>query len=520
VENRLMPKTITGLDIGRHAVKAVQVSTGLKSGFRITAATVVPVDESGGVPEALRRLLDNQCFKGTTWITSLPVKSFSFRNVKLPFKEKKKIKQTLPFELEPLIPYPIQDVLVDYLIVDQSDGSEILAAAIPESEFGAFIRLLDEGQIEVSSIDIDTLAIVPKLAVSEAALGLYMLLDIGARESTAVFMKNGGILQVRSFSFGGDLITEIIATTLTIEFDEAERKKRDGEVYEARDGVEILSRKFIADLETTLKALKLSGRLDEDLAGIFLTGGGAIYKAIRDRLIQNFPVPIHLVDMASLAGVQPGAFEKDDWNPLILNQALALAVRQSGKEKVFNFSPVKGGTIGRNFPLQLKKDFRWVAASFLLILVLAGIDLYLDYHYDRIRLNRLKNEVLSLFMTNVPDAARVVDPVQQLRTKITEARRFALSSRMGDEDISALKILKEISEIAPGSSEMIIKALTYDGNTLEIKAEANGFDAADRVKEELAKSKYLKNLTIGSSSLNRERNRVEFDLKTVISKKI
>lgn len=513
-----MPKTITGLDIGRHAVKAVQVSTGFKSGFRITAATVISVEESGGVREALQRLSEDKRFEETTWITSLPVKGFSFRNVKLPFKERKKIRQTLPFELEPLIPYPIQDVLVDYLIVDQSDGSEILAAAIPKSDISSSLGPLEEEKIEASSIDIDTLPIVPKLAASEASLGFYMLLDIGARESTAVFMKNGGILQVRSFSFGGDLITDVIATTLKIDFNEAEKRKRAGEIPEAGDGVEILCRKFIVDLETTLKALKLSGRLDEELAGIFLTGGGVIYKAIRDELIQHFPVPIHLVDMAALSDIQPGAIEKDDWNPLILNQALALAVRQSGKG--FNFKPIKEGTIGGNLPFHLKKDFRWVAGSFLLILALAGIDLYLDYHYDRIRLNRLKNEILSLFTTHVPDAARVVDPVQQLRTKIMEAHRFAPSSRMGGEDISALKILKEISEMTPDSSEMIIKSLNYDGNTLEIKAEAKGFEAADRIKEELQKSKYLKNLTLGSSSLNRERNRVEFDLKTTISKKI
>ncbi|MBW2648730.1 MAG: pilus assembly protein PilM, partial [Deltaproteobacteria bacterium] len=125
-----MPEKILGLDIGRNSIKAVLVTAGLK-GYEITGMSLIDIDEMGGVEEALKKLFENDAFRNNLCVTSLPSKSFSFRNIRLPFKDRKKIDKTIAYELEPLIPYSAEGVLIDYTVLDQRDQSGIFAAAAP-----------------------------------------------------------------------------------------------------------------------------------------------------------------------------------------------------------------------------------------------------------------------------------------------------------------------------------------------------------------------------------------------------
>ena len=52
-----------------------------------------------------------------------------------------------------------------------------------------------------------------------------MVLDIGASSTFAVFYEQNALVQIRSFAFGGNVITDALARDLSCDPQEAERVK-------------------------------------------------------------------------------------------------------------------------------------------------------------------------------------------------------------------------------------------------------------------------------------------------------
>lgn len=517
-----MPEKILGLDIGKYYIKAVQLTAGLK-GYQITGSSLIEIKESGGAQEVLKKLFENDNLKSGICITSLPVKSFSFRNIKLPFKNKKKISQTIAFELEPLIPYPAHDVLIDYIIVDRVDQSEILAAATLKSGVGELVKLLEEHHTEVSIIDVDAMPVASKLLtmrnssnkplIKEEECGL--LLDIGGEDTASILFKESKVFHIRHYDFGGNAITRVLARALNIEFAYAEKKKREGDTAEVREEISKICHRFFLEVKNTLQFLKWNGYIDKEPSKIFLTGGGALYPDITKELTANFSVPVEMVDISSNDDIKMDGRTRRDWDPMLMNNAFALATREIKKSIGFNFR--RGEFELKRKHERFKKDFRWVATLLLIVLFAFGVDVFVDYHYDRIYLNELNHEINDVFKKTNPEVTKIVDPVQQLKVKITEAQKSSMGLSGIGSGSTALNILKDISRLVSKSRDFIITSFTFDGAFVEIKGETDNFDTVDDIKTDLDKSIYFKNVTTSSASRIKKGSRVGFDLRMELS---
>ncbi len=504
-----MPEKILGLDISSKSIKAVQVTAGLR-GYEIAGMALIDIDEAGSAEEALKKLFENDVFKNSVCVTSLPAENFSFRTIKLPFKNRKKIDKTIAYELEPLLPYSADDILIDYTVVDQGDHSEIFAAAIPESIVGDLVKYLAGCHVEASIIDIDAVPVVSKITTG-GDVGCGLLLDIGYRNTTGVLFKDDSVLHIRHFPFGGANITEALAETAGIEFSEAEKKKRAGDASGAGKQVSAVCRKFFLEVRNTLEFLKMKEELEEKPGGIFLTGGGALYQPLRDEMEGFFSLPVEMVDISAAEDIGMEEEITEGLSPMLLNQALALATREAKKGAGFNFARERFKP--KRAYEKFRKDFKWVAALAFIILCVFGIDLYMDYHYSRTRLDELKNEITSVFKETCPEVTRVVDPVQQLKVKIASAQQSSAGMSGSGFGIKILDILKDISSLVPGTTDFLIISFAFDGDTVKIKGETDNFNSVDGIKSELGKSSCFRNVTISSASLIKKGTRVGFDLR-------
>ena len=505
-----MPEKILGLDIGRDSIKAVQVMAGLR-GYEVTRIDLVNIDKEGGTEEALKKLFESGIFTDSICITALPAKDFFFRNIRLPFKDKKKISQTIAYELEPLIPCPADDVLIDYVITDQTDQTDIFSAAVAKSAAGDLIKYLKKCNVEASIMDIDAVPVVSRLLTSYTDTGCGLLLDIGDRDTTGVIFDKGGILHIRRFPFGGEKITKAIAKALKIEFSEAEKRKRLSDTDEAGEEISAMCGKFFSEVKNTLQSLSLKGHLKEDPAKVFLTGGGALYPPLQKKMETFFSLPIEMVDISAADNIVMEKEAGKDWNPMLMNQALALAIRETKKNAGFNFARGEFGP-KRKYE-KFRKDFRWAAAIVFIILCAFGIDLYIDYHYDRAHLNKLKHEITDVFKKTCPEVTRIVDPVQQLKVRIAEARNSSSGLNGAGSGIRTLDIIKDISRLIPESTDFLITSFTFNGAAVKIKGETDNFNSVDNIKNSLSKSNYFKNVTISSASLIKKGSRVGVDLR-------
>jgi len=206
-----MAKYILGLDVGKSSLKAVLLEAGLRGGMRIAAWEKIEIAGPGGLREALRRLQEIPIFAVPDCHTALAAKHFSFRNVKLPFRDRKKIGQTLPFELDGQIPHPVESVLIDFAVLGQEQGSELFTAAIPRADVEERLSLLSDYGFDAETIDVEAVPVAARLMTAAPADSLNLLLDVGASETTGVLFRDGRVLQVRSFPFGGDAITHALS---------------------------------------------------------------------------------------------------------------------------------------------------------------------------------------------------------------------------------------------------------------------------------------------------------------------
>jgi general secretion pathway protein L len=513
-----MAKHILGLDIGKSCLKAVLIEAGLRGSMRIVAWEKVEFTGTGGIREALRRIQEVPVLTVPACQSSLAARGFSFRNLKLPFKDRKKILQTLPFELESQIPHPVENVLIDFTVVGQAQGSDLFTAVIPKAEVQERIALLAEYGFDAETLDVDTVPVAARLMADAPVDSLNLLLDVGASDTTGVFFKEGRILQVRSFPFGGDHVTNALSGALGISFVEAEARKRRGDTAQAEEQITEACRKFFASLKNTISSLRMSGLVDEDPATVWLTGGGGLYRNLAEELSRVLAAPVERVNVTQLAGIKPVGGADAGWDSMIMNGALALALRPLSKGPGFNFRQGDLRRKGVPFKFDLGIDLKRAGAVTALILLLAGGDVTLSHYADKTRLDQLKAETTTLLQQNFPEVTRVVDPAQQFRTKIAEAKRLATASRGAASGGSVLGVMKDLSEQVPEASDFLITALVFDGDRVDIRGEATGFDAAETIKKQLEKTGRYATVAVSSSTV-KQGSRVEFELKTTLAKK-
>jgi general secretion pathway protein L len=509
-----MPEKILGLDIGAGSVKAVILSRGFRRAHRILAVRRIEIHEPGGIPEALAQLFADQVFRGTICVTALPPGLLSFRNVRLPFRDDKKIGQTLAFALEPLIRQPLDGVFIDYRVTARGEQSEIFAALADRPLVGERTALLSPYVRDTAVIDIDAVPLASLLLQRQGFPGCALLLDIGVRDAAAIFAGEGRILHIRHFHFGGETATGAIAEALQIDSIAAEALKQNGELPEsAAAAVRVVCNRFLSELKNTQAFLLDQGKIPAAPSRIILAGGGARTPGIAEGLSRVFSVCVERTDLIVSGGFEIDAALRSSWDPAILDQALALAARPMGKGSGFNFHQRESALAGYG---KLRGHLKKGAAAVLLILILAGIELGLDDYGARLRLEALKKEINAEFRKSLPEVTRIVDPLIQLRGKIAEAKKLAAGMGDATEAATVLDILKEISALAP--PDLLLTSLTLDGDGVGLKGEARNFDAVDSVKKTFAGSKYVKTVTIGSTNLMKQGTGVEFDLKMILKR--
>jgi general secretion pathway protein L len=470
----MMPERILGIDIDENSLKAVLAVRRMRGGYRVEEALIIELSDAGGVAGAIDKLREKVDFRQVRINLSLPAKHISFHNVKLPFRDEKKIRQTIAYELETILPRSIDECLLDYCIISQAKHAEIFAAVVPRSLVKERLSLFGEHPPEIGMVGVDALPVASWLLANGILIGPGLLLHVGVKDTVAVFVRQGIIVQVRHF-----------------------------------DAPHPDCRRFCRELGNTIEFMKYSGIMEDGPDRIFLTGDAAGNLLIREELARYFSLPVETVDLAMLSGIHLPNELKKACAPSSMNQALALALLKHEKGRGFNFS--LRGLEAKSPPERYGSSLKCGAAvaSFIILLMVANA--YTDYRYARLRLDNLKKQINVLFKSAAPEVARVVDPVQQLKLKIAEMKKMPVGR--GEISATVLDLLKDISASAPPATEFMITSFNLDDDRVAIKGTAKNFDSVDTLKREFARSKNFKTVEIGATSLVKQGDKVEFDLR-------
>ena len=219
-------------------------------------------DSSAFVIDALRTLMKEKGIRPAPLLMSVSGQTVFPRFVKLPPVAKDKILQMVRYEAEQNVPFPIDEVVWDYqLIGDASSGEQnAMIVAVKTESAMALTNCVQAVGMEPEVVDVAPLAIANCVQISYPDQdGCTMVLDIGARSTNLIFLEDGRVFY-RTIPVAGNTITQEIAKSFGVDFQEAERMKREmgfvalGGVYASEDEKADKLSKVIRNVVTRLHA--------------------------------------------------------------------------------------------------------------------------------------------------------------------------------------------------------------------------------------------------------------------------
>jgi general secretion pathway protein L len=505
-----MNKKMLGIDIGSSLLKAVALSRDLKGRLSVAASVLIDVEAAGGPELALRKLFADKRFKDGNSAFSIPAGYCSFRNLALPFSESKTIDEIITYELEPHIPHPIETVVVDHLPIRSStDSTVVLAAAARKPDIDKLTQYASDGGSDIAVIDTDAVPIALNILDNETSDSSWILLDIGAYVSVALFVHENSIIHIRSFSWGAANFTaasQNVPDSLQNEEPEKTMTERGGSQKSKK--AERNLQECLKEIADTRQFLAAQGLLEEPPSRIYLTGGGALSDPLRQELGTFFKLPTVVVDLIKMKGIVLQGKNQLSWNAPLMNQALALALRGVDGSRGFNFR--KGEIVSAKKPQGLMSHLRWTAIILAILLLCLGTNLIAGYYADSRKLNYLKAEITKSFKSSCPEITRIVDPVRQLQQKISETKNF--SSGIEDGPLF-LEHWKRAMDTLPENSGILIKEVNYNQTSLEIFGEASEYQAINQWKSELEKTRFFSDVQMQFGSATNKDAKNTFRLR-------
>lgn len=319
-----MTSTVVGVDIGATTARAVEVQGFDGAKPVITRMHQVPLPESSvrrgevvelsTVTSALRRLWSTGGFKAKNVVLGMGGPRVFAREFSVPRQPLPLIRESLPFQVQDLLPVPVADVLLDFYPVQDEEGEHgvqvkgLLVAGLKDAITANVTAVMSAG-LRPMHVDLIPFALSRALAPIRAARGPEVIVAIGANTTNVVVVDRGVPQFVRIIPNGGDDVTRAIASRLQWSPEQAEGAKRvigmGGPMLrpEDRPVLEIIyeaTGELLSAIRSTLSYYATSAPF-EPVQRILLTGGGAQLTGLSSALQELTGLPVAVAD--PLAGV-------------------------------------------------------------------------------------------------------------------------------------------------------------------------------------------------------------------------
>lgn len=285
---RLERKTeeTVGLDIGTYSVKIASIKKeamgNVLSSYNIKrlALSDKTVKLELLIDEALKEL----DLKPANVNLSVSGANVIVRFINLPKMNREQLENALTFEAEKYIPFDINEVIMDFLILGDAPEPgqmRVLLAAARRDLVDSRLKIMEKLNIPVSLIDIDSFAMFN--AFTEANKGLTeegrALINLGYSQTNVLISVGEMPCFMRQIQIGGKDITEAISKTRTVSFDEAEEMKLRGDEADR----EAIKQATFSVLEDLIREIQLSfgyfdNRFGKSVSEIYCCGG-VLYQA-------------------------------------------------------------------------------------------------------------------------------------------------------------------------------------------------------------------------------------------------
>jgi type IV pilus assembly protein PilM len=309
-------KSLIGLDIGSSAVKAVELKTAGRA-YKVASygSEPLPPDsivdgaiiDGAAVADAIRRLFDGRSIRTKDVAASLSGNAVIVKKITLPVMTETELAESIYWEAEQYIPFDIQDVNLDYQVLDGGDPAakgtmDVLLVAAKKEKIADYTGVIAQAGRTAVVVDVDAFALQNAYEVNYGidSGAVVVLLNAGASATNINILNGDQSVFTRDVSIGGNAYTEALQRELSLPLETADQLKRgatvDGVTFDdARPVLRAVSENVMLEIQKTFdffKATASSDRIDR----IVVSGGASRAEGFVEMLKERFESPVELFD--------------------------------------------------------------------------------------------------------------------------------------------------------------------------------------------------------------------------------
>lgn len=498
----LFSKTVVGIEINKTSIIATKT---LIKGTTSTIELIVEEKISEEVSEEdfqptspTLTSIFNKIGKYDEIHTVLPSSIVVFKELKLPFTSREKISMVIGFEIEPLLPFPLRDAVIDFIItkeIPEEKSSEILVTAVQKQQIIQHIEMFEAVGLKPDVITVDVIALYglyKQINAYNQLQGGTILINFTSNATAIAFMLNGQLKIIRTLTKGIIALTKQIAQELNKTPQEAlDNLLRFGLEAGADPEYAPVIEKTISEwwnsINFTLNSFALLLN-KQPLTKIIFLGHGALIKGLIPFIEQKSGVSCELFNVESI------------------NQDTTFTIKNAN-----NITPTNVISASATLPLPTTVDYNLAQKDFttpnnslllkqLIVMIVLTIALFatLITHYS-LQTSKLKKELhaseqealtaLTTTFKSLEDEKNLSDAIEEAEKEVDEQKKrwFAFSHQ---SRASFLQYLLELaSKIDKKSIDFQVEQISIAEDTLTIKGEVRDHDALKILSRELAQSK-------------------------------
>ena len=306
-----------GLDIGSSAVKAVELRTNGDS-YKVAAVGSEPIPpdsivdgaiiDSGVVSDAIRRVFENNKIRTKDVVASLSGNAVIVKKITLPLMSETELGESIYWEAEQYIPFDIQDVNLDYqvlesgLTAEEGGTMDVLLVAAKKEKIADYTGVITQaGRVPVI-VDVDAFALQNAYELNYGIQpdAVVVLLNAGASAININIIHGDQSVFTRDISIGGNAYTEALQKELNLTFEDADLLKKgvpiEGATFEDADPVlRAVSENLLLEIQKTFDFFKATASSDR-IDNIVLSGGASRVEGFAESLAERFDAKVEPFD--------------------------------------------------------------------------------------------------------------------------------------------------------------------------------------------------------------------------------
>ena len=340
-------KSLVGLDIGSSAVKAVELRQ-TASGYKVAAIGSEPVPpasivdgaiiESGVVADVIRQLLEKNHIRTKQTVASLSGNAVIVKKIMLPLMEETELAESIYWEAEQYIPFDIQDVNLDYQVLEASAGDvdretmAVLLVAAKKEKIADYTGVISQAGLVPVVVDVDAFALQNAYEVNYGVdmAQVVVLVNAGASAININIVEGGQSLFTRDISLGGNAYTEALQKELSLTFEDADLVKRGvpvegASVEDADPIIRTVTENLLLEVDKTFdffKATAASDRIDQ----LVVSGGAARVDGFTSAFEARFDMPVSTFDPFRQIAFDTKKFSEEQREELVQTAAVAVGL--------------------------------------------------------------------------------------------------------------------------------------------------------------------------------------------------